>query len=264
MHFAVNTLRAGRAGELYVAVLGTAQEANPGTRRRGAYPLLPLHPNLSMKGPTVSTAVLDAGHWDAQYQSGPLPWETGRPSTELRRVLAERHIRPCRVIELGCGTGTNAVWLAAQGFQVTAVDLSPVAIRRARRRARAAGMAVHFLACDLRHWRSLGGPFDFFFDRGCYHALRLEDRAGYFATLEHILRPGALGLVLLGNDREPRDEVGPPTLGEGAIRQEFGQLFDVVQLREFRFDAPPGGGKRYLAWSCLVQRKPAAQGKESG
>ena len=203
----------------------------------------------------MSTAVLEAAHWDPQYRSGPRPWDTGRPSAELRCVLAEWDIRPCRALELGCGTGTNAVWLAAQGFQVTAVDLSRVAIRKASRRAAAAGVAARFLAIDLRGWRKLGGPFDFFFDRGCYHVVRLADPAGYLATLEHVLRPGALGLVLLGNDREPEDDLGPPVLGERAIRKEFGRLLEILQLREFRFDPAPAGGKRYLAWSCLLRRK---------
>ena len=199
----------------------------------------------------MARSVLEAEHWDVQYRSGPLPWETGRPSTELARVLTEWAVPPWRAIELGCGTGTNAIWLAARGFDVTAVDLSRLAIRQAVRRAARAGVVVHFQRGDLRDWRGLGGPFDFFFDRGCYHAVRLEDPDGYFATLDHVLRPGALGLILLGNDGEPEDGAGPPGVGAATIRREFGPHFDVLRLREFRFDAPPGG-RRYLGWSCLV------------
>lgn len=203
----------------------------------------------------MATTVLRADHWDVQYRLGPLPWETGRPSAELARVLTDWGVRPCRVIELGCGTGTNAVWLAAWGFEVTAVDLSHLAIRRAIRRATCAAVGVRFQMGDLRGWQVLNGPFDFFFDRGCYHAVRLEDPDGYITTLEHVLRPGALGLVLLGNDREPEDEAGPPGVSEATIRREFGGLFEVLWLRAFRFDAPPGG-RRYLGWSCLLQRRP--------
>jgi SAM-dependent methyltransferase len=202
----------------------------------------------------VAASVLEPDHWDVQYRLGSLPWETGRPSAELARVLTDWAIAPCRLIELGCGTGTNAVWLAARGFEVTAVELSRLAIRRAIRRAARAGAGVRFRIGDLRGWQALGGPYDFFFDGGCYHAIRLADPDGYFATLDHILRPSALGLVLLGNNREPEDDAGPPGMGEAAIRREFGELFDVIRLREFRFDAPPGG-RRYLGWSCLLQRK---------
>src|SRR4051812_34692893 len=204
----------------------------------------------------MATSVLEADHWDVQYRSGPLPWDTGRPSAELARVLTDWAVRPGRVIELGCGTGTNAVWLAARGFEVTAVDFSRLAIRRAIRHAARARVGVRFRLGDLRDWPALGGPFDFFSDRGCYHAVRLKDPEGYFATLDHVLRPGALGLVLLGNDREPEDDAGPPRVGEATIRREFGRLFDVLRLREFRFDAPPGG-RPYLGWSCLLQRRHA-------
>ena len=51
-------------------------------------------------------------HWDRQYLFGAVPWETGRPSSELVRVVAEAPVRPCRAVELGCGTGASAVWLA--------------------------------------------------------------------------------------------------------------------------------------------------------
>jgi 2-polyprenyl-3-methyl-5-hydroxy-6-metoxy-1,4-benzoquinol methylase len=168
-------------------------------------------------------------------------------------------VRPCRAIEVGCGTGTNAIWLAARGFEVTAVDLSRLAIMRAIRHAARAGVGVVFRTGDLRDWQGLGGPFDFFFDGGCYHAVRLEDPDGYFSALDHVLRPGARGLVLLGNCREPEDAAGPPVVGEAAIRREFGALFAVIRLREFRFDAPPGD-RRYLGWSCLLERRPAASG----
>jgi SAM-dependent methyltransferase len=206
----------------------------------------------------VATSVFDADHWDVQYRAGPLAWETGRPSAELAHVLTEWAIRPCRAIELGCGTGTNAVWLASRGFDVTAVDLSCLAIRRAIRRAASAGVGVHFRIGDLRGWQDFEGPFEFFYDGGCYHAVRLEDPDGYFATLDHVLQPGALGLVLLGNDREPEDDAGPPGVDEATIRREFGGLFEVLRLREFRFDAPPGG-RHYLGWSCLLRRRIATR-----
>ena len=57
--------------------------------------------------------------WDERYEKGETPWDTGQPSSELQRILAEEAIAPCRALELGCGTGTNAVWLAQQGFETS-------------------------------------------------------------------------------------------------------------------------------------------------
>jgi len=193
--------------------------------------------------------------WEERYQKGDTPWETGQPSSELQCVLVEADIQPCRALELGCGTGASAVWLAQQGFEVTALDLSQLAIDRARQRGNEAGVGINFIIADvLKPPAELTGPFDFIFDRGCYHVVRREDVTAYLATVRSLTRPGTLGLVLTGNAREPH-EPGPPVVAEEQIRAELGVLFDIVRLREFRFDQSQADDKRFLGWSCLVRRR---------
>ena len=171
-------------------------------------------------------------------------------------MLAENPLTACRAIELGCGTGVNAVWLAQQGFDVTAIDLSTLAIQRARERAETAGVTVRFLAADVLHLPAGtdGAAFDFFFDRGCYHAVRREDVGAYVQSLRRLTRPGTVGLVLAGNARE-RHDPGPPVVNEEQLREELGSLFDIIQLREFRFDQVESVGTRFLGWSCLLSRR---------
>src|SRR5437660_8061022 len=173
--------------------------------------------------------------WNDRYRDGNLPWDTGQPSSELQRVLELNTIQPCPAIELGCGTGTNSVWLAQQGFDVLGVDLSPLALERAEQRAKAAGVKVRFVAADVLNPPDLGGPYPFFFDRGCYHVVRRIDVGRYLRTLERVTASGSVGLVLAGNAREPHTP-GPPVVSEDAIRGEVGKGFEVVRLREFRFD----------------------------
>jgi SAM-dependent methyltransferase len=192
--------------------------------------------------------------WDERYKSGETPWDSGRPSEELIRVLAETKIAPGRALELGCGTGTNAVWLAQHGFDVTAVDISALALEQARRRATEAGARVRFLQADVLHPPAeLTGPFDFLFDRGCYHVVRRDNVEAFLQTLRQITRPGTVGLVLAGNAREPH-EPGPPVVSESDLRAELGSVFEIEQLREFRFDTDEHGGVRFLAWSALLRR----------
>src|SRR5690349_9143202 len=124
--------------------------------------------------------------WDSHYQSGNVPWETGHPSGELRRVIAEDGIAPGPVFEAGCGTGINAVWLAQQAFDVTAVDVSQVAIEKARERAAEAGVSVRFEVADVLDLPAGYGPFPFFFDRGCYHAVRRTDAGAYVRSLRRV------------------------------------------------------------------------------
>src|SRR3954469_8158492 len=121
--------------------------------------------------------------WNDRYRDGNLPWDTGRPSSELQLVLKQNAIRPCRALEIGCGTGTNSVWLAEQGFDVTGIDVAPLAVEQAKKRADAVGFQAGFLASDVLHLPDLDGPFSFFFDRGCYHAVRRTAPAQYAPAL---------------------------------------------------------------------------------
>jgi SAM-dependent methyltransferase len=194
-------------------------------------------------------------NWSEHYKSGTPPWETGQPSAELARVLAEERITPCRVIELGCGSGINAVWLAQQGFNVTGVDLTPLAIERARRRAADAGMSVRFVLGDVLNLPAEKDPFPFFFDRGCYHAVRQIDAAAYVQSLQRVTAPGALGLILTGNAREPSPPgQGPPVVSAEELHAELEPAFQIVHLREFRFDVHTNEERGPLAWSCWLRR----------
>jgi methyl halide transferase len=194
----------------------------------------------------------DLAHWNERYLSGNIPWDTGQPSTELIRTIEEESLLPSRVIELGCGTGTNAIWLAQNGFEVTAVDLSPLALERARQKAASAEVSIRFAEADVLDPPPLGEPFPFFFDRGCYHVVRRLDVTKFLATLERLCQPGTIGLVLTGNAKE-KYEPGPPVVSEAEIRQELGRGFEIVRLREFRFDESQGC-PRFLGWSCLLRR----------
>ena len=191
--------------------------------------------------------------WNDSYKSGNLPWDTGKRSTELQRVISEKLVQPCRALEIGCGTGTNCVWLAQQGFEVTGIDVAPLAIEQAQQRAQAAGVQATFLSGDVLHLPDLGRPFEFFFDRGCYHAVRRSAPKEYALAIARKLAAGARGLILAGNAREP-NVPGPPVVTEEQIRQELGLAFRIVDLHEFHFDEAPGVPARFLGWSCLVEK----------
>jgi hypothetical protein len=92
------------------------------------------------------------------------------------------------------------------------------------------------------------------FDRGCYHIVRRINLDQYLQTLEVITRAGSLGLFLTGNANE-KLEKGPPTVTEEEIRAELGRLFEIIRLREFRFDPIKGPEDKPLGWSCLGRRK---------
>jgi SAM-dependent methyltransferase len=192
--------------------------------------------------------------WNDHYRNGHLPWDTGKHSSELQRVLGRSKIQPCRALEIGCGTGTNCVWLAQQGFDVTGVDVASLAIEQAEKRARDVGAKVRFITADVLQLPDLGEPFGFFFDRGCYHAVRRGAPRDYTPAVARLLAPGARGLILAGNAKEPHTP-GPPVVTEEEMRSELGLAFQILDLHEFRFDEAPGVPAQFLAWSCLVEKR---------
>jgi len=192
--------------------------------------------------------------WEGRYQTGDTPWDTGRPSAELAAVLDSGVIQPCRALELGCGAGTNAVYLAQRGFSVTAVDLSAAAIARAQGLARDERVVADFLVDDVCNLHAALQDFDFVFDRGCYHCARRDNLPGFLATLERATKPGAKYLLLAGNANEQTEAPGPPRVHERQIRDELGALFSVDWIRPFRFE-DPGGVEGPLGWSCLLTRR---------
>ncbi len=195
---------------------------------------------------------LETIDWDAMYRDGRPPWETGEVASELVRALDEGLIEPCSTIELGCGTGADAVHLAKRGFEVTGVDSSPLAVEQARHRGRRAGVPVCFVLDDVFDFAQTAGQFDLIYDAGFYHSIRGLDLSRFIDMLWRITRPGSLYLALIGSTGEEAAG-GPPQVSEQEIRFELTRLFDIVNLRPGRFESPnrPEG---YLGWSCLMQR----------
>jgi SAM-dependent methyltransferase len=98
---------------------------------------------------------------------------------------------PGKALDLGCGTGTNAITLARHGWRVTGVDFIPKAIFAARAKAARSGVTIDFLVASVADLSALSGPFDYVLDIGCLHTLKAEDRMRYAMSLSRLLRSRA-------------------------------------------------------------------------
>lgn len=196
--------------------------------------------------------------WDLPYELGTADvWETGHPSTELKRLVESGQLPVGRVVEIGCGTGSDAIYLAGRGYRVTAIDIAPMALARAQERGARAGVAVTWLLADVLQPPRLE-PFDLVYDRGCYHELRQHAPARYVAAVSQLARPSGRVLILAGRagpDPAWRFE-GPPRVTEQQIRADFAAGFRLRELREMRFDPAAGQDRGALAWSILLERLP--------
>jgi SAM-dependent methyltransferase len=136
------------------------------------------------------------------YRLGFTPWD-GHPLAQSLRNLVEGNaseaaLSAAAALELGCGTGDAAIYLAKQGWQVTAVDFVPTALEKARAKAGTEGVNVNFVHADVRHLREAGitGPVQLIVDNGCLHNMNDDDRDSYVREVSAVAAPDARLLIV--------------------------------------------------------------------
>ena len=208
-------------------------------------------PEVSVERPPepARTRVVD---WDALYRQGTPSWDTGVPAAELVRVVEEQLVPGGTVLEIGCGTGADAIYLVRKGFEVTAVDISPMAVERARVRAECENALPRFVCADVFRFAPAAGKFDLVYDAGFYHFIRQTDLDAFLDVLWRVTRPGSYYLTLAGAAGETA-EGGPPQVSADDIHDELGRLFEQVHVRPCRI-ASPRRKDGYAGWSCLMRR----------
>jgi SAM-dependent methyltransferase len=136
------------------------------------------------------------------YRLGFTPWD-GHPLAQSLRNLVEGNdsssaLPAAAALELGCGTGDASIYLAKQGWQVTAVDFVPTALDKARTKAHVESVDVDFHHADVRHLRQAGisGPVQLIVDNGCLHNMNDDDRDAYVREVSAVAAPDARLLIV--------------------------------------------------------------------
>jgi SAM-dependent methyltransferase len=192
--------------------------------------------------------------WDAAYDGTvPAPWDIGRPQPAFVR-LADRGLLGGRVLDSGCGTGEHTLLAAARAADAVGVDISPLAIERARAKAADRGIAARFEAGDVLSLGQLGLTFDTVIDSGVFHVFDDADRARYVASLASALRPGGTCYLMCFSDRQP-GTWGPRRVREDELRDAFRDGWSVTDITADAFDLTPGfGGDAAQAWLATLRR----------
>jgi SAM-dependent methyltransferase len=178
------------------------------------------------------------------YRLGLTIWERSAPPADLVD-LVERS-EPGRALDLGCGTGTDSVYLAEHGWDVTGVDMVPKALTIARRRAAAAGVSPRFVTGDVTRLPDLevGGGHTLILDFGCFHTLPEDRRGPYVGSVSAAAAPGAT-LLLYGFRRPPR--LSPMHAGVTAdgVRERFsGAGWELIGAQQASVDPIEVAGRR--------------------
>ncbi len=196
--------------------------------------------------------------WEERYQAGEegTPWDCGTPAPELVEYFANLTELPTRALEIGCGTGTNAIWMAQQGVTVVATEISPTAVESAKKKVSKAGVNVDFLLSDIVEKAPRSDmTFDFVFDRGVYHVMAPEHREVFIDRVAAALDDDGYWLCLAGSADEKRlpEEKGPPQLKASDIIDNAEGKFELHWLERSHFILP--GGKPHLAWKALFRKR---------
>ena len=195
--------------------------------------------------------------WDQSYAAGDLPWDTGEPEPLLVEFVTSGRIRPSRMLEIGAGTGTNALWLAERGFDVLGIDVAPLAVERAIAKLDGRNFDCRFTALDFLAASPPGGPFHFVFDRGCFHVFdEPEERARFAVQVAATLAPGGLWLSLIGSTEGGPREIGPPQRSAREVALAIEPALEIVELRAAEFR---DHGAR--AWFCLSRSRAVTSDK---
>jgi cyclopropane fatty-acyl-phospholipid synthase-like methyltransferase len=201
---------------------------------------------------------MDRERFESIYE-GQAPWDIPGPQPAFVQLEEAGEIRGS-VLDVGCGTGEHALYLASRGHEVWGVDFVPIAIERAKEKAKHRGLNAHFLTGDALALEALGRTFDTVIDCGMFHTLSDEERVKFVPSLASVLRSGGVYQMACFSDREPPGE-GPRRVSEKEIRDAFAQGWTVQAIRESQFkvvDSPltqqfsPGGPK---AWVATIVRK---------
>lgn len=184
--------------------------------------------------------------WDDAYRGQP-PWEIGR----AQRVfidLEEAGVIQDSVLDVGCGTGENALHLAERGHEVWGIDVSAVAIERAMVKSHARRQPVVFLVADALEPEAVGRTFDTLIDCGCFHTLSDDERIRYRASMWALGAPGSRLHVMCFSEREPPGW-GPRRVTEVELRSTFEDGWSVDGITAVRFETRrgPDGAHAWLA-----------------
>ncbi|MBW1712387.1 MAG: class I SAM-dependent methyltransferase [Deltaproteobacteria bacterium] len=193
-------------------------------------------------------------YWQERYRTGNSPWDIGRPDANLTEMVEKRPIPSCKALDVGCGTGDNAVWLARRGFTVTGTDFTQIAIQKAQENAAQAGVSCTFLRSDFMGQKIPGAPFGFIFDRGCFHMFDSDqERAELAQNVAAHLETGGLWLSILGSADDPPRDPGPPQRTARDIVVAAEPYFEILSLKSGHFDSNRSRPPR--AWVCLMQKR---------
>ena len=185
--------------------------------------------------------------WEDAYKTTP-PRDIGRPQPAFVELVRAGEMKAGRVLDVGCGTGENALFLAQNGFVATGVDVARQAVQEARAKAVERGVKVDFRIENALSLDFKNGQFDNVIDSGLFHAFSDADRPTFAAEIARVLGRSGNYFMLCFSEKEPTSWGGPRRVTQREIEATFSPLFKINYVRNALFATRmhDNGGRAYL------------------
>jgi 2-polyprenyl-3-methyl-5-hydroxy-6-metoxy-1,4-benzoquinol methylase len=189
-----------------------------------------------------------------------IPWNVSEPPRLLVDAVKSGRVKPCKAVDLGCGAGNYAVWMARQGFEMTGLDISAEAIKYARELAEREGMTCRFAVLDLLgDVDEFSESFDFGYDWELLHHIFPGDRPAYVSNVHRVLKPDATYLSVCFSEKDRsfggHGKYRDTTIGtrlyfssEQELRDLFSPHFDILELTTVEVSGKRGPHQANIAW----------------
>ncbi len=187
---------------------------------------------------------------DAYKDQGFAPWDIGRPQKAIVELESAGEIKGS-VLDVGCGTGENSLFLASKGHKVLGIDIVDRAIQRANEKAKERGVRATFRVQSAFKLDLLGKKFDTVIDCGMFHTLGDDERNCFLDNLRAVLVDGGTYQMLCFSEKAPR--YGPRHLSQAEIRSVFHNGLSVKRIKAAFFETTYGSDV-VPAWMATIER----------
>lgn len=189
----------------------------------------------------------------SRYKEGLTPWVHDRIDPNFIDAISSIKVETGKALDLGCGMGVEAIWLAQNDFEVTAIDISDIAINAARSNAIKEKADVEFVCGDFLHDDNLNELYNLAIDRGFFHTFHTDEERDVVAKkISERLTKNGIWITLAGNADEPRKEVGPPILKLSEIVIATEPYFMVREAKATRMNKD---AESALAWLVVFEKR---------